>query len=107
LLAQVGLLDPADLPVASVEQPRQLLGAVQERRGDARLGALAAAIDAERFAGFPSGRLFLDFTEQALAVALVNSYGVHDHSLGMYRGGLGPARLRRVKEFVHAKIEDE
>jgi AraC family transcriptional regulator len=74
---------------------------------DARLGALAAAINAERSAGFPSGRLFLDSIEQALAVALVNSYAVHDHSLGMYRGGLGPARLRRVKEFVHAKIEDE
>ncbi|MGA9734238.1 MAG: AraC family transcriptional regulator, partial [Candidatus Acidiferrales bacterium] len=23
------------------------------------------------------------------------------------RGGLGPARLRRIREFVHAKIEDE
>jgi AraC family transcriptional regulator len=67
---------------------------------DARLGALAAAINAERSAGFPSGRLFLDSIEQAVAVALVNSYAVHDRSLGMYRGGLSPTRLRRVKEFV-------
>jgi carboxymethylenebutenolidase len=33
LLVQVGLLDPADLPVAGVEQARRLLGAAQERRG--------------------------------------------------------------------------
>jgi AraC-like DNA-binding protein/predicted ester cyclase len=47
LLVQVGLLDPANLPVAGVEQARR------------------------------------------------------------YRGGLGPARLRRVKEFVHVNMEDE
>ena len=38
---------------------------------DSRLGALVAAVNAERVAGFPSGRLFLDSIEQALAVALV------------------------------------
>ena len=39
---------------------------------DARIGGLAAALNAERVAGFPSGRLFLDSIEQALAVALVH-----------------------------------
>ena len=43
---------------------------------DARLGALLAAVNAERAAGFPSGRLFLDCIEQALAVALVNNYAI-------------------------------
>jgi len=57
---------------------------------DARVGALAAAVNAERAAGVPSGRLFLDPIEQALAVALVNGYAVHQRSLGSYRGGLGP-----------------
>jgi hypothetical protein len=33
---------------------------------------LVEAVNAERIAGFPSGRLFLDSVEQALAVALVN-----------------------------------
>ena len=74
---------------------------------DARVSALAAALNAERIAGFPNGRLFLDSIEQALAVALVNGYAVHQRSLHTHRGGLGPARLRRVKEFVHAKMEDE
>src|SRR5882672_5980467 len=74
---------------------------------DARVGALAAAVNAERVAGFPSGRLFLDSVEQALAVALVNGYAVRDLSVQTHRGGLGSARLRRIKEFVDAKIEDE
>lgn len=74
---------------------------------DARLGSLAAAVNAERMAGFPTGRLFLDSIEQALAQALVNAYAVRHRPVRMYRGGLGPARLRRVKELVHAKIEDE
>ena len=55
----------------------------------------------------PSGRLFLDGVEQALAIALVGGYAVRDYSVRVYRGGLGPARLRRVTELVHAKLEDE
>ena len=74
---------------------------------DARLGALVEAANAERIAGFPSGRLFLDSVEQALAVALVNGYAVRHRSVLTHRGGLGSARLRRIKEFVHAKMEDE
>ena len=34
---------------------------------DARLGALVQVVNAERIAGFPSGRVFLDSVEQALA----------------------------------------
>jgi AraC family transcriptional regulator len=74
---------------------------------DARLRALAMAVDVERTAGFPSGRLFLDSVEQALAIALVVGYAVRDSPVRTYRGGLGPARLRRVQELVHAKLEDE
>jgi len=79
-------------------------GEVELRR---RLGALVAAVNAERTAGFPSGRLFLDSVEQALAVALVNGYAVRHRSVQTHRGGLGSARLRRIKEFVHARMEDE
>jgi len=86
-------------------------GEVELRRADnlfdARLRALVEAVNAERIAGFPSGRLFLDSVEQALAVALVNGYAVRHRSVRTHRGGLGSARLRRVKEFVHAKMEDE
>jgi len=74
---------------------------------DARLGALVAAVNVERIAGFPSGRLFLDSVEQALAVALVAGHAVRHRLVRTFRGGLGPARLRTVKELVHAKMEDE
>ena len=74
---------------------------------DPRVSALVAAVNAERIAGFPNGRLFLDSIEQALAVALVAGYAVRARTLRRYRGGLGPARLRTVTELVHAKMEDD
>ena len=74
---------------------------------DSRLSALVAAARAEMVAGFPSGRLFLDSVEQAMAVALVKDHAVRHRPVQMYRGGLGSARLRRIKELVHAKMEDD
>lgn len=74
---------------------------------DDRLNALATAVNAERIAGFPSGRLFMTSIEQALAVALIKGYAVQRHPVRTYRGGLGAARLRRIKDLVHAKLEDE
>ena len=74
---------------------------------DARLAALIAAVNAERIAGFPSGRLFLDSAEQALAVVLVEVYAGRSFSVRPARGGLGPSRLRTVNELVHAKLDDQ
>jgi len=74
---------------------------------DPRLSAMVAAVDAEMVAGFPSGRLFLDSVEQAMAVALVNGHAVRHRPAQIYRGGLGSALLRRIKELVHAKLEDD
>jgi AraC family transcriptional regulator len=74
---------------------------------DPRLRAMVAAVDAERVAGFPNGRLFLDSVEQAMAVTLVKGYAVRHRPVQIYRGGLGSARLRKIKEFVHAKMEDD
>jgi AraC family transcriptional regulator len=79
----------------------------QRKFADDRLRALAAAVNAERVGGFPSGRLFLDSVEQALAAALVAGYAVRRRTVRTYRGGLGTARLRRIKELVQARIEDE
>ena len=72
---------------------------------DPRLSALVTAAHAEMAAGFPSGRLFLDSLEQAMAIALVNGHAVRHRPVQLYQGGLGAARLRRVKELVQAKIE--
>ena len=72
-----------------------------------RLSALVAAAHEEMVAGFPSGRLFLDSVEQAMAIALVKDRAVRHHPVQIYRGGLGSARLRRIKELVDAKMEDD
>ncbi|HWO34976.1 MAG TPA: helix-turn-helix domain-containing protein [Candidatus Acidoferrum sp.] len=40
-------------------------------------------------------------------LALFDDYAVERVSVRTYRGGLSPARLRRVTELVHAKIEDD
>src|SRR5246500_2276979 len=74
---------------------------------DPRLSAMVAAVHAEMAAGFPNGRLFLDSVEQAMAVALVNGHAVRHRPVQISRGGLGPARLRRIRELVYAKMEDE
>src|SRR6201981_1021916 len=72
---------------------------------DPRLSAMVAAVHAEMVAGFPSGRLFLDSVEQAMAVALVNGHAVKHRLAQIHRGGLGPARLRRIKELVDSRME--
>src|SRR6202142_2579069 len=72
---------------------------------DPRLSAMVAAVHAEMLAGFPSGRVFLGSGEQAMAVMLVNGHPVRHRAVQLYRGGLGPAPLRTIKELVHAKME--
>jgi AraC family transcriptional regulator len=79
----------------------------QRKFADPRLGALVTAAHAEMVAEFPSGRLFLDSIEQAMAVALVNGHAVKHRPVQMHKGGLSSARLRRIKELVHAKMEDD
>lgn len=74
---------------------------------DPRLSAMVTAVHAEMAAGFPSGRLFLDSVEQAMAVALVNGHAVRHRPVQIYRGGLGSARLRRIRDLVHANLEDD
>ena len=74
---------------------------------DVRLAALVKAVNAERIAGFPSGRLFLDSIEQAIAAALVDAFEGRNRPARQLRGGLGPARLRKITELVYSKMEDE
>src|SRR5260370_22812645 len=62
-----------------------------------RLIALVAAVHAEMVTGLSSGRLFLDSFEQAMAVALGKDHSVMHRHVQIHRGGLGSARLRRIK----------
>src|ERR1700694_6030497 len=103
---QLGISDAALM--AACDEPNGEVELRPHRKfADSRLGALAAVVHAEMVAGFPSGRLFLNSVEQAIAVALVSAQAVRQRPVRMSRGGLGPARLRRIKELVHEKVEDE
>src|SRR5579872_3799620 len=99
---QLGISDAALM--AATEEPNGEVELRPHRKfADSRLGALATAAHAEMAAGFPSGRLFLDSVEQAMAVALVTGQAVRHRPVQMSRGGLSPARLRRIQELIHAK----
>ncbi|MBO0799344.1 MAG: helix-turn-helix transcriptional regulator [Blastocatellia bacterium] len=103
---QINISDAA-LMAASDGANGEVELAAYRKFADARLGALGAAVNAEMVAGFPSGRLFLDSLEQAIAVALVNDHAVRHRPVQIYRGGLGSARLRRIKQLVDAKLGDD
>lgn len=103
---QIGISDSA-LMGASGKAKAEIELPTYRKFADARLSALGAAVHAEMVAGFPSGRLFLDSVERAIAVALVNGHAVRHRPVQIYRGGLGSARLRRIKELVDAKMEDD
>jgi AraC family transcriptional regulator len=74
---------------------------------DPRLRALVASVHAETVAGFPRGRLFLDSVEQEIATALVDRYATKRRPVQLHRGGLGSRRLRRIREFVDARMDDD
>jgi AraC family transcriptional regulator len=103
---QLGISDAA-LTAAADESNGEIELHPHRKFADSRLGALVTAVHAEMVAGFPSGRLFLDSIEQAMAVALVSGQAVSDRPVRVSRGGLGPARLRRITDLVHARLEDE
>jgi AraC family transcriptional regulator len=103
---QFGISDAA-LMAASEEPNGEVELRPHRKFADSRLGTLATIVHAEMVAGFPSGRLFLDSIEQAMAVALVSSQAVRDRPVRISRGGLAPARLRRITDLVHARLEDE
>jgi AraC family transcriptional regulator len=103
---QLGISDAA-LMAASDEPNGEVELHPHRKFADSRLGALAAVVHAEMVAGFPSGRLFLDSIEQAMAVALVSGQAVRHRPVRISRGGLGPARVRRITDLVHARLEDE
>src|ERR1700726_3305822 len=103
---QLGISDAA-LMAACGERNGEVELQPHRKFADSRLGALVTAVHAEMAAGFPNGRLFLDSVEQAIAIALVTGYGVRQRPVQMSRGGLGPGRLRRIKELVDAKLEGD
>jgi AraC family transcriptional regulator len=74
---------------------------------DKRVAALVSAAEAEQSGGFLSGRLDMDAIGQALAAAVIQIRGALRRPLSSSRGGLAPAQLRRVIEYVHAQMDQD
>lgn len=74
---------------------------------DIRLSSLLFVLERERMSGYPSGRMFIDGIEQALAAIVVCYDGVARRTSQVYKGGLTPYRMKRVTEFIHEHIEEE
>jgi len=106
-LLAVTISDAAMLAAYDAADGRVELQRTHSPVEDPRVAALVMAVNAERIAGFPNGRLFLDSLEQGLAVALLNEYGSQPSSPQVYRGGLSPAHLRRVTELVDSRIDGD
>jgi AraC family transcriptional regulator len=74
---------------------------------DKRVAALVSAAETEQAAGFLSGRLYMDAIGLALAAAVIQIRGALRRPLSSGRGGLAPAQLRRVIEYVHEQIDQD
>lgn len=92
--------------MAASGQTKEVELRCSERLQDPRIRALLLAVNAERVAGFPAGQLFLDSVEQALAVSLVRGHAVESSPMRSL-GGLTTRRLRRVVDFIQAKLDDD
>ncbi len=68
---------------------------------DPRIEHLAWALEAERQAGFPNGRLYTDALGLALAAHLLGSYRTVVRTLG----GLSRSQLRRVTEYIEEHLD--
>ena len=74
---------------------------------DSRISALFTAVELEREAGYPSGRLYRDALGQAIASAVTQICGVLRRSAQQWKGGLSPSQLRRVSEYVQDRLTHE
>ena len=74
---------------------------------DPLLESLIRQLGAELEAGAPGGRLYAEQLMQTAAMHLVRHHTSGDRRAKRYTGGVPPARLRRVEEYVEAHLSDE
>jgi AraC family transcriptional regulator len=71
---------------------------------DPVIGLIAAAGRQELDRGGAGGRLFAEGLGAALAVHLLRRYGSPTRRPSAHKGGLAPAQLRRVVEYIDANL---
>ena len=74
---------------------------------DLRIRALMTAVNIERTSGFPSGQLFLQSIEVALAAVLVQTYSLSMKVRRPIKGGLSDVGRRNVIDLVRSRISED
>jgi AraC family transcriptional regulator len=77
------------------------------RLEDMRIRALMTAVNVERTHGFPSGQIFLQSVEVALAAVLVHTYSLSVKARNPIRGGLSDNSRRNVIDLVRSRISED
>jgi AraC family transcriptional regulator len=77
---------------------------VSDAARDSRLSSLLYALENERLCGYPSGPLFTDAMEQALAAIVISYEGIARRRVQVYKGGMTPYQMKRVNEFVSSNL---
>lgn len=70
---------------------------------DAQLAHIAWALEAEREAGSPNGRLYAESLGTAMALQLLGRYSV----AGKVRAGMSAAQLRRVQAHIEVHLDGD
>lgn len=74
---------------------------------DGQIERLVAALHIETEAGAPTGRLFGQSLASALVVYLAQRYSTSPPILSAHRGGMPSARLKRVLDYIEAKLDED
>jgi AraC family transcriptional regulator len=100
-------ISDAYLSEAAGELNRQVELRSIPRLKDSRIRALMTAVNIERASGFPSGRLFIQSIEVALAALLVKTYTLSIKTGNPIKAGLSDVCRRNVIEFVRSRISED
>jgi AraC family transcriptional regulator len=74
---------------------------------DIQIENLVKALHVETKAGAPTGRLFGQSLVGALAVYLAQRYSTSPPRFAAYRGGMPGVRLKRVLDYIGAKLDED
>ncbi|MBB5066734.1 AraC family transcriptional regulator [Granulicella mallensis] len=78
-----------------------------ERLEDPRVGQLVRMLSEEEQGIFQADRLFTESVTQALAALLIRTRGTSRNFQPVPSGGLAPAQLRRVVDYMRAHLDRE
>lgn len=67
---------------------------------DRHISALLVEMMADLEDGSPTGQIYGESLANALAVYVLNRYGVRRHAVTAYKGGLPGYRLRRILDYI-------